>query len=647
MTSQYEDGLGPLIDGCRGAVQEEIDAVRADLERRGLASPVTATAGTRVAGSSTTRMYDWTLPSGTYAIRVDDAVSIESESGTGLGFVVKFEPGRNVLRVATDASLGARPGQGLLTFDPTWMLEALDDRLAQIERNPDQFHVSTALKLFGREFPQVGERSPKEVHTAGLNESQITALARVLGSDVQFIWGPPGTGKTRVLGNAGAALADEGRVLIVAATNAAVDEAATRVAEQLGPGAVEANRVLRFGAGLLPGSDPTLGVDAAITRAERLRPSGLSRAIEELSDRLGLKGGEDDSIAITVARVQGAARRTGDPADAALATRVSTSYQAAIRRAVESADVVLTTLARLAIRDELAALRFDSVLIEEASAATLPYALYASCLGRQRVAIFGDFQQLPAVVQSRGELARDWMRRDIFQASGVLDTDAGLPSPRDQLCSMLDQQYRMRPAIRGLIGDLFYGGRLRDGLPGSEDSRDLILVDTAELQPQVKRRERSRQNDKHLEVLLRVLEVLGRQGVHDVAVVAPYRIQVRELRKLVRSRLGRAAPLELEIATIHRFQGREKRVIVFDTVDAPPDSSWFLDERRNPDFPRMLNVALSRSRDLLIVVATMEGLRKTLPEESLLNRVIERMNHDGVVVSGNNVRGLHTALNGR
>jgi len=87
--------------------------------------------------------------------------------------------------------------------------------------------------------------------------------------------------------------------------------------------------------------------------------------------------------------------------------------------------------------------------------------------------------------------------------------------------------------------------------------------------------------------------------------------------------------------------------VVFDTVDAPPDRSWFLDERRNPDFPRMLNVALSRSRDLLILVATVDGLRSTLPEEALLNRVVDRVRRDGVVVSGSSVRDLHSALGNR
>jgi hypothetical protein len=633
-----------LVDGCRGAIEEEIDAVRADLDRRGLGGPISAIAGTRVSGAGSTRFYDWTLPAGRYGMRIDDAVTIETESGSGLGFVVRFDPSRHVLRTATESSFGPLPGPATLTFDPTWLLAALDGRIAYLGDNPRKFHVGTVLKLFGVEYPGVGEADSAFVASPDLNESQASALSRVVGSDIQFVWGPPGTGKTHVLGHAGAELAASGRVLIVASTNVAVDEAASRIIQILGPGAIEANRIIRFGAGELAGSDPALGLDAAVTRAEGLQPSGLTRVLEEAAERLGTRPVPGETIAIAAHRVLAAAAKSQDPADAAIASRVAAAHQAAGRRALETADVLLCTLARLSVREELATLRFESVLIDEASAVTLPYALFAASLARRRVAVFGDFQQLPAVVQSRGEKARDWMRKDIFRASGVLDSPDGLPSPRDRLCSMLDEQYRMRPAIRSLIGDLFYGGRLRDGLPDPGGEGDLLLVDTAGLQPAVTRAESSRLNDKHIELLLQVLEMLGRQGVSDVAVVAPYRVHVRELRKRVRSQLGRAAPSDLEMATIHRFQGREKQVVIFDTVDAPPDSSWFLDERRNPDFPRMLNVALSRSRDLLILLGTAEGLRRTLPEDALLNRVVDRFLAEGTMVDGRRTRDLHAAL---
>lgn len=630
-----------LLAGCRAAVREEIGAVRADLERRGLAGPVHASAGMRAGGPGPAALYDWTLPPGRYGVRAEDAVTIEVEGGGGLGTVVRFDARHNVIRIATEARLGIHPGPAELTFDPTWLLEALDDRLARMEDDPEDYHTGTALRLFGAAFAQTGEADVAGADEH-LNPSQHKALRCVAGSQAQFVWGPPGTGKTRLLGAAGATLAGEGRVLVVATTNAAVDEAALRVAAALGPGAVEANRILRFGAELTPGADRRLGAEAAVTRAETVRPTALTRAVEELAQRLAVRLPEDVSIGAKLARVQAAARQGGDPADEALAARAAGAYQAAVRRAVEQADVVLTTFARLAVREELATQRFDALLIDEASAAPLPYVLFAAGLARQRAAAFGDFQQLPAVVMSEGPHARRWLRRDVFAASGVLDAPGGLPSPRDRLCSMLDEQYRMRPAIRALVGDLFYGGRLRDAERGGEGG--LIMIDTAGLEPEVTRPEGSRLNEVHLETLLQLLEALAREGERDVAVVAPYRLQVRELRRRVRSRLGRLAPAELEVATIHRFQGREKRVVVFDTVDAPPDRSWFLDERRNPDFPRMLNVALSRSRERLIIVGSVEGLRRTLPRDALLNQVVERVCRDGAVLDARRTAGLGALL---
>lgn len=643
MTPTPDPTFLDLVGGCRAAVREEIDAVRAELDRRGIAAPVSAAAGVRVRGSGVSRMFDWSLPPGRYGVRVDDAVSIETETVSGLGHVVWYDAERNVIRIASDTGFGRHPGAAQLTFDPTWLLEALDERLARMEDDPGDYRVDTVLRLFGAEFSRTGGAEVAAGSAVGLNASQAAALARVAGSEVQFVWGPPGTGKTRLLGHAGALLADAGRVLVAATTNAAVDEAASRIAGVMGPGAVRANRIIRFGADTSAGADVELGVEAAVTRAEDVRPSALSRGIEELSGRLGVRSEPGEPIGLSVARVQAAARRSGTPTDEALAARVVASYQAASRRVVEAADVVLTTFARLATREELASQRFDSLLIDEASAAPLPYVVFAAGLAKRRAAAFGDFQQLPAVVVSRGELAKRWMRRDVFEASGVLGADDGLPSPRDQLCSMLNEQYRMRPAIRALVGDLFYGGRLTDadgfraieppgpdGAGGAGDT--LVMVDTAALEPRVTRPDGSRQNDVHIETLLQLLEALARRGEQDVAVVAPYRAQVRELRRLVRARLGRLAPAGLEIATIHRFQGREKGVVVFDTVDAPPGASWFLDERRNRDFPRMLNVALSRSRDRLIVVGTVEGLRRTLPEGALLNRVVERVCREGTVV---------------
>ncbi|MCL7980946.1 MAG: DNA2/NAM7 family helicase [marine benthic group bacterium] len=643
--TESERGAGEPLDllltGCRMALEAEIQAVRADLESRGLSSPLPGSGGRRVSPAGAPPVYEWTLPPGRYGIRIDDAVRVESERGRGLGMVVRHDRSRASIRVRMNEWLGPHPGPGLLTFDPTWILAALISRLREIDDDPERFHPETALRLLGREFPRVGRAEPPADLDPGLNDSQRAAISRILGSQAQLVWGPPGTGKTRLLGAAAAALAGEGRVLIVATTNVAVDEAASRVAACLGPAAIEANQVIRVGAEFSPTGDRRLSLAAAVERAERRQPSRLSRSLLELEGTL-LDGRArartpDLSLAERQARILGRARGDSDAVLMQRAGRLGGEMARAMRAGLDEARVVLSTFASLAIRDELADQRFNHLIVDEASAAPLPQVVHAACLADRSAFAFGDFQQLPPVVLSTAAQARRWLARDLFEESGVLghgDGD-GLPSPKDGLCSMLEEQYRMRPPIRALVSDLFYGGRLRDAAtigPTESAAPALILLESGNLDPQVSRVDGSRENEVHVEAILQLLEVLGREGVTDVGVVTPYRAQTRSLWRGVRGRLGQAAPVGLEISTIHRFQGREKAVVILDTVDAPPGSSWFLNERRNTDLPRLLNVALSRSRDLLILLGTTSGLQRTLPGEALLNRVMARVAENGVTI---------------
>ncbi|MCS6873039.1 MAG: AAA family ATPase, partial [Anaerolineae bacterium] len=66
------------------------------------------------------------------------------------------------------------------------------------------------------------------------DEHQLKAVEKILSSKVSFIWGPPGTGKTKTLGLTVAALvASSESVLIVAQSNIAVDMAMLNIAQNL------------------------------------------------------------------------------------------------------------------------------------------------------------------------------------------------------------------------------------------------------------------------------------------------------------------------------------------------------------------------------------------------------------------------------
>lgn len=662
------DDLEPVLEGCLEALAEEIAAVREELVRRGLDAPIQAGGGALLDGAGPGFRYGWTVPTG-LDIRPDDGVRIRSGQGEALAFVTAYDRRRGGLRLAVSEWLGRRPGPAELEFDPTWLLASLAERLEALFERPDRFHPETALRLLGRVYPRLGRAEARRRGVSDLNRAQREALERLLGSDVHFVWGPPGTGKTRLLGHAVAELAERGRVLVAATTNGAVDEAARRIAAALGRAEVRAGRMIRVGAEFSATGDPSLSLEAVLQRRLASGAGDVVQALEGLEDRLlrgyagldalagngrpaeGTDGATEAGARERHARLVSAARAAGDEEAVRALDRVGAEMQKQAALALRDADVVLATLAALAAREELAAQRFESAVIDEASTAPLPHVVWAASLASRRAVAIGDFQQLPAVVVSRGPAASRWLGRDAFREAGVVEDAASgelpLPAEHDRLCAMLVEQYRMAPPVRALVSDLFYGGRLRDA-PEVRDRagapHPLVLLETTPLGPTVERSEGSRANEAHADAVAGLLEVAAASGVDDVAVVVPYRLQARRLWRRVRGSLGRAAPRGLEISTIHRFQGREKSVVVFDTVDAPPARSWFLHEGRNRDLPRLLNVALSRTRDMLVVVGTSEGLAASLPEEALLNRLVRRVRDDGAVLDARRIAAVGQRL---
>ncbi len=638
----------------RLAVEEEIEAVTADLVRRGLERPIPALSGRLRGEAGTGYRYAFQVAGGMYDIRADDRVRIHAAGRDALGVVHRFDRALGLLQAVSPEWLGERLDGAELEFDPTWLLRELSLRLAEIAEDPDGFYPQTLLEAFGRLPPRLGRDAPQLTSSEDLNEPQRDALGRVLGSSVQLVWGPPGTGKSRLVARAALELACRGRVLVATTTNGAVDEIAGRLASIADPALLDGDRIIRVGFDIAGAPDDRIDFGAAVARRIEGGAGGVDRTLADLESRLGAstrrraRAGTTSGAAARApvlnpyartGRLLALARASGDAEAARTLGRTLSEITRQAEQVLEEAAIVLTTFARLSIRDELRSLRFESLIIDEASTALLPYVALATSRVRGSSIAVGDFQQLPPVVTSRSPNAERWLRTDLFREAGVVDEQrdgGGLPSTRDGLCAMLDVQYRMVPDIREVVSEFFYGGRLRDApqvLERVTRGRAVTVLDTSELEPQVERADGSRRNRAHAEVVADFLAQAARDGFSGIAVVSPYRAQTRELRDLVRRRLGRAAPADLRISTIHRFQGREKRLVIIDTVDAPPGRSWFLDERRNPDFPRLLNVALSRARENLVIVAAVSGLRRTLPRDALLNRLLERLDRSGARVS--------------
>lgn len=90
----------------------------------------------------------------------------------------------------------------------------------------------------------------------------------------------------------------------------------------------------------------------------------------------------------------------------------------------------------------------------------------------------------------------------------------------------------------------------------------------------------------------------------NIGVISPYRRQADALRTGLQSRWKDFS--DDSIGTVHTFQGGEKSVIILCTRQCrDSDSLWFINRK-----PNLLNVAVSRAKELFILVGNLERLKE-------------------------------------
>lgn len=295
----------------------------------------------------------------------------------------------------------------------------------------------------------------------------------------------------------------------------------------------------------------------------------------------------------------------------------------------------------------------DTVVIDEAGMVDLPSAWCAAGLAGKRVVVAGDFRQLPSIThasdsEALGEEAREhsrrWMDRDAFHAAGLVDEGGRVV--KDPRLVGLDTQYRMRPDICAVVNEVAYrdapletGRKDHSQLPSSPLlGGSVVLVDTSSRRVPAGRYGAQRSNEVHEAVIHELVRGLQYDSVlpgrkHEdagspadlMAVIAPYRDQVTRVGKSLGHRFG--TPYEGLADTVHRFQGSQRPLVVLDTVaGAGKDAGYFYaGTGLSSTTTRLLNVALSRSQDHLVVVADVSFLREHLSAGSETLRMLDSL----------------------
>src|SRR5690606_16851242 len=256
---------------------------------------------------------------------------------------------------------------------------------------------------------------------------------------------------------------------------------------------------------------------------------------------------------------------------------------------------------------------FHYTVFDEAGQLPIPHAI-AGMLLAKRWLFFGDHAQLPPVV--RADHADLEIVQSVFER---LHARYG--------SWLLDTTWRMNDGLCAVVSDAFYGGRLQPASdvrgrrmpfrPGGE--HDAVLDPELPVVIAVVDHEHpGMRSVEEAEVAAGlVAEIVQRHGVPpcEVAVIAPFRAQVRQVRAALQRRGLQDDALVVD--TVERIQGQEREDVVLTLATGDPAS---LDARAGFFFStNRLNVALSRARTKAIVVAA-PGPFRALPEDPIALR---------------------------
>lgn len=231
-------------------------------------------------------------------------------------------------------------------------------------------------------------------------------------------------------------------------------------------------------------------------------------------------------------------------------------------------------------------LQYDYVIMDEASQVDVATGALALSVAKNAV-IVGDTKQLPNVIPEETRKQADAIRRKYLMLEGYdyarnSFLQSVLSILPDAPVTLLKEHYRCHPAIISFCNKKFYNDELIIMTKDDGKGNALKAIKTVE-----GNHSRGHYNQRQIDIIKN--EILPTLDVSndEIGIIAPYNDQVNELKKQLPG---------IDIATVHKFQGRERDVIILSTVD--DQIGDFADD------PNLLNVAVSRAKKQLFVVVS-------------------------------------------
>lgn len=263
---------------------------------------------------------------------------------------------------------------------------------------------------------------------------------------------------------------------------------------------------------------------------------------------------------------------------------------------------------------------------------------FLAALARKQLILAGDPRQLgPVFQESRrvGLAERAVFADDIYAATGIVRMAEGESSLKDS-CALLRvmEQRRCHPKIWSLIKkwypsvNVYY--RQNEHFKGRDALTDRVYhVDVGNCpDSHAKQQGKSWINDFSANVCLDVAaKVIADNPGLSVGIITPYSAQERHINKYIET-LHAHGSLGFErdavtVGTVHKFQGSSADVIIFDFVGS--NGKYSIGPLLSgPNGTRMLTVAFSRAKELLILVADSDWHKRMMDSSNPLLSVVFR-----------------------
>lgn len=266
---------------------------------------------------------------------------------------------------------------------------------------------------------------------------------------------------------------------------------------------------------------------------------------------------------------------------------------------------------------------FDYVIMDEASQISSETGVLA-LMCAQRAVIVGDSMQLPNVITEE-----DKVRLQAIAINNNIDEryDCAKNSFLQSVCrvlpnapqTLLREHYRCHPKIINFCNQKFYGGKLiimtkDNGEPDVITAKRTVKGYHA----------RDKMNLREIEVIAHEILPTLKYPNNEIGLIVPYNNQAEALRQTVEKRF--------EVDTVHKFQGREKDVIVMSTVDdIIKDFS---------DDPNLLNVAISRAKKRFCLVVS----GNEQPKDCNISDLLAYIEYNNCTVSESNIHSVFDLL---